>query len=256
MTSSDSTHRRSQLSNITKRGLGALMLTAVVQRFCVVLIASLAWSTSFGSASQAAEEPFGSRGVILAQFSNGGARADQIGVHDLLEIEVFNVSELSTTLQVADTGTINYPLLGEIHVAGKTARQVEQDLTARLGADYLQNPQVSVYVKENNSRNITISGAVKKPGIYPITTKTSLLQALAIAGDLGDTAENTVLVLRQAGRKQSAAKFDVAAIKSGKMADPTLKAGDRVVVGESAIKKSYNFFLKTLPVLARFAIFL
>jgi len=81
-------------------------------------------------------------------------------------------------------------------------------------------------------------------------------RTLAIAGDLGDSAETTVLILRNAGKKQSAAKFDVKAIKSGKMADPTLRAGDRVVVGESAIKKSYNFLLKTLPVLARFAIFL
>jgi protein involved in polysaccharide export with SLBB domain len=80
-------------------------------------------------------------------------------------------------------------------------------------------------------------------------------QALAIAGDLGDDAENTILISRNAGKKQSAAKFDAGAIKSGKMADATLRAGDRVVVEESAIKKSYNFLLKTIPVLARFAIF-
>lgn len=228
----------------------------IAQLFCAALLTILGLATLVSETSEAAEEVFDRSSIVLAQFADNGARADQISVHDLLDIEVFNVPDLSTTLEVANTGTINYPLLGEIHVAGKTARQLEQDLAARLGADYLQNPQVSVYVKESKSKNITIFGAVKKPGIYPLSTKTSLLQALAIAGDLGDTAENTVLILRQAGRKQSAAKFDVKAIKSGKMADPTLRAGDRVVVGESAIKKSYNFLLKTLPVLARFAIFL
>jgi polysaccharide export outer membrane protein len=226
------------------------------QIFCAVLLISLVFTAPFIVTTQAAEVSLGRTGIVLAQSSGGGTRADQIGVHDLLQIEVFNVPDLSTTLQVADTGTINYPLLGEISVAGKTAREVEQDLAAKLGAEYLQNPQVSVFVKESNSRNITISGAVKKPGVYPLTSQTSLLQAIAIAGDLGDAAENTVLILRQAGRKQSAAKFDVKAIKSGKMADPFLRAGDRIVVGESAIKKSYNFLLKTIPVLARFAIFL
>lgn len=192
---------------------------------------------------------------MLAQFSGGGVSAYQIGAQDLLEITVFNVPELSKTLQVADTGTINFPLLGEVPVAGKTARQVEQDLTARLGADYLQNPQVTVYVKENNSRNITISGAVKKPGVYPLTTRTSLLQAIAIAEGFGESAESTVLVLRGTGRKQSAAKFDIAAIQSGRMADPTLQAGDRVVVGESAIKKGFNTFLKAVPMIGTFALF-
>lgn len=181
---------------------------------------------------------------MLAQSSGG---ADVIGAQDLLEITVFNVPELSKSLQVAETGTINFPLLGAVAVAGKTARQVEQDIAARLGAEYLQNPQVTVYVKENNSRNITISGAVRAPGVYPLETRTSLLQAIAIAGDFDESAEPNVLILRGPGGGQSAARFDIRKIQKGQMADPILRAGDRVVVGESAIKKGFNTILKSMP---------
>ena len=86
----------------------------------------------------------------------------KIGAMDVLDISVFQVPELTKSVQVADTGTINLPLIGEVAVAGKTAQQVERDLTAKLGAKYLQNPQVTVYVKEYNSQQVTIQGADKK----------------------------------------------------------------------------------------------
>ena len=69
----------------------------------------------------------------------------KIGAMDVLDISVFQVPELTKSVQVADTGTINLPLIGEVVVAGKTAQQVERDLTTKLGAKYLQNPQVTVY---------------------------------------------------------------------------------------------------------------
>ena len=71
--------------------------------------------------------------------------------------------------------------MGEVQVLGKTPQQVERDLTARLGAKYLQNPQVTVYVKEYNSQQVTVEGAVQKPGVFPIKGKTSLLQIIAMA---------------------------------------------------------------------------
>lgn len=70
--------------------------------------------------------------------------AYEIGPQDVLDISVFKVPELSKSVQVADTGTINLPLLGEVVADGRTARQLERELTAQLGAKYLQNPQVTV----------------------------------------------------------------------------------------------------------------
>jgi polysaccharide export outer membrane protein len=182
--------------------------------------------------------------------------AYKIGAQDILDVSVFKVPELSKSVQVADIGTINLPLVGEVPVSGKTAQEVERDLTSRLGAKYLQNPQVTVYVKEHNSQSMTVEGAVKKPGVYPIKGKTSLLQSLALAGGLEPSSDSTVLVFRYADGNRTAARFEVDSIRSGQAEDPVLQGGDVVVVGTSAIKETFNNVLKVLPAVGAFALLL
>jgi polysaccharide biosynthesis/export protein len=145
-------------------------------------------------------------------------------------------------------------LIGEIPAAGKTTQQLERDLTAKLGAKYLQNPQVTVLVKESNSQKVAIQGAVEKPGVYPLTGKTTLLELIAMAGGLKQSSDSTVLVLRNSQGKRAGAKFDVSAIENGKANDPTIQSGDVVVAGNSAIKAGFNNVLKVLPVAGMFAI--
>ena len=127
---------------------------------------------------------------------------------------MFKVPELSRSVQVADSGTINLPLVGEVPAAGKTAQELERDLTKKLGAKYLQSPQVTVFVKEYNSQRVTIEGAVKKPGVYPIRGKTSLLQFIATAEGLSDDAQSEVVVFRKATASACAGKFDVEEIRA------------------------------------------
>jgi polysaccharide biosynthesis/export protein len=182
--------------------------------------------------------------------------AYKIGAQDVVDVSVFKVPELSKSVQVADIGTINLPLVGEVPVAGKTAQEVERDLTSRLGAKYLQNPQVTVYVKEHNSQSMTVEGAVKKPGVYPIKGKTSLLQSLALAGGLEPNSDSTVVVFRYADGDRTAARFEVDNIRSGQAEDPVLQGGDVVVVGTSAIKETFNNVLKVLPAVGAFALLL
>ena len=177
----------------------------------------------------------------------------RIGALDVLDISVFQVPELTKTVQVADTGTINLPLIGEVAVAGKTAQQVERDLTTRLGAEYLQHPQVTVYVKEYNSQQVTIQGEIKKPGAFPLKGKTSLLQLIALAGGFEDNSDSTVLILRQTNGKKSAATFDVSAIQKGRADDPLLQSGDNIIAGKSAIKAGFNAILKALPIAGLFS---
>jgi polysaccharide export outer membrane protein len=173
--------------------------------------------------------------------------AYEIGPLDVLDISVFQVPELTKSVQVTEMGTVNLPLVGEIPVAGKTAQGVERDLSNRLGAKYVQNPQVTVYVKEYNSQRVTITGAVKNPGVYPIKGKTSLMQAVALAGGLVDVSDSSALVLRTSGGKRSAAKFNVSSIQYGDAEDPILQPGDQIVAGTSAIKSGFNTILKALP---------
>ena len=180
-----------------------------------------------------------------------GHQAYRIGPLDVLDISVFQAPELSKTVEVADNGMIDLPLLGETPAAGKTAQELQRDLNSRLGAKYLQNPQSTVVVKEFNSNRVTVSGAVKSPGVFPYKGET-LLQFVTMAGGLAPEANSMVLVLRQINGKRSAAKFNLADIQSGSASDPPMQSGDVIVADTSAMKKGLNNILKVLP-LAGFA---
>ncbi len=175
------------------------------------------------------------------------SRAYKIGPLDVLEIAVFNVPDLTKTVRVSEAGTINYPLVGEVEAGGKTAREVEQMLTKKLGAKYLQNPQITVFVKEHNSQRITVEGAVKKPGVVPMAGGVSLLQAIAQSGGLEEIAGSTAVVFRMTDGKRLAAKYDIADIRAGRAEDPQLQSGDVVIVPTSDMKEGINLVVKFLP---------
>ena len=204
-----------------------------------------------GSVQQVSDPQASQAVAALASTAKPGTRAYKIGPLDVLDVSVYQVPDLTKTVQVSDNGTINLPLAGETPAAGKTAEELERDLTAKLGAKYLQNPQVTVLVKEFNSSRVTISGAIGKPGVYPYRGE-SLLQFVAMAGGVTETANSTVLIVRETNGQRSAAKFDISAIERGSMPDPPIQAGDVIVADTSLAKKGLNAILKVLP-LASFA---
>jgi polysaccharide export outer membrane protein len=184
-----------------------------------------------------------------------GSTAYKIGPADVLEISVFKVPELTRTVIVDDAGVITLPLLKDVRVAGKTARQLERELAAALGAKFLQSPQVTVTIKEYNSQRVTVEGAIKNPGVHALKGKTSLLQLVAMSGGLGDASDSTLLVFRQKEGKRYAARFDYDAIRKGEAEDPVIMPGDVVVANSSALKSAWGDLLKALPV-ASFALLL
>lgn len=182
------------------RRVRALLVAAVL---AIGLIASGCGSSSNGGllGSEGGEAvsgtgfaPTGSNGKrnpdvlkSVDQLTSGarpGTSSYRIGPEDVLEVTVFRVPELTKATQVSETGHINLPLIGELFVANKTAQDIEREVTARLGAKYLHNPQVTVMVKEYNSQRITIEGEVKKAGVYPLRGRTTLIQGIAMAGGL------------------------------------------------------------------------
>jgi len=190
---------------------------------------------------------------MLTAVATPGNSAYKIGPQDVLEVSVFKVPELSRSIQVADAGTINLPLVGEVQAAGKTARDIEQDLTKRLGEKYLQSPQVTVFVKEYNSRRVTVEGAVKRPGVYPIRGKTTLLQFISIAEGVTEASDNdNIVVFRTTDGKRSAARFDLDEIREGRAADPEITDGDVIVINTSATKAALQNLLRVLPTTAAF----
>ena len=191
----------------------------------------------------------------LAAAATPGDTAYKIGPLDVLDISVFQAPELSKTVEVASNGTIDVPLLGETPVVGKSAYQLQQELNSRYGAKYLQNPQVTVSVKQFNSSRVTISGAVKNPGVFPYKGET-LLQFVTMAGGLAPEANSMVVVLRQSNGARSGAKFNLSDIEAGRTNDPAMQPGDLVVADTSVVKKGFKVILtpimKVLP-LAAFA---
>jgi len=157
----------------------------------------------------------------------------RIGPEDLLDIQVFGVSELSRTVRVSSRGFISLPLLGEVKVAGLTSPGLENRLAELLAKDYLQNPQVSVFIKEYTSQRVTVSGAVTKPGVYPLKGRTTLLQAIAIAGGLDDKASpsDQITVFRSPpeGGKQTL-EFNLSGIRNGQQPDPAVQDEDIITV--------------------------
>lgn len=183
-----------------------------------------------------------------------GSNAYKVGPQDVLEISVFKVPELSKSVQVADSGTINLALIGDIEAAGRTAQDIERDMARRLGAKYLRNPQVTVFVKEYNSQRITVEGAVKKPGVFPYRGRSTLLQAIAMAEGLDPVSDTNVIVFRMVNGKRAAAKFDIGEIRNGAAQDPPIESGDVVVVSTSAVKETFTTILKALPLASVFAL--
>jgi polysaccharide export outer membrane protein len=126
-----------------------------------------------------------------------------IGPEDVLDISVFGVPELSESVRVANDGTISLPLLGHVEAAGCTTRQLRQALESRYGEDYLQDPQINIFVKEFHSDPVSVIGAVEKPGLYHLVGPRSLIEVLSMAGGLAKRdsayAGPTVYVTRKGG---------------------------------------------------------
>jgi len=121
----------------------------------------------------------------------------KIGAKDLLEIRVFGLDELNTTVRVSEEGKITLPLIGEIEVEGLTKTEVERKLSQLLEEKYLHNPQVTIFIREYQSKRVFVLGAVRNPGSYELLGRQKLLQIIAQAGGLTSDAANEIIVSRE-----------------------------------------------------------
>lgn len=119
-----------------------------------------------------------------------------IGATDVLKIKVFGEDRYSGDYNVDGDGSITFPLLGRIEVAGKTTRQIEEELTKALSAGWLNNPQLSVEIGAYRSRSIFVIGEVRQPGRYTIEGPMTLLEVIGQAGSLTAAASDTIIVQR------------------------------------------------------------
>ena len=121
-----------------------------------------------------------------------------LGPGDLIVVSVFLVSELSQlNVRIPSNGEIVLPLVGVVPAAGQTARQVEQEVAARLRQRYMHDPHVSVFIQEHKSQQIAIFGSVKNGGVYPLMSRLRVTDALAMAGALNEDADHVVYLIRR-----------------------------------------------------------
>lgn len=175
----------------------------------------------------------------------------QIGASDLLEISVFQVPDMSRTVRVNSHGLISLPLIGAVKAGGLTAQELEAAIAQKLAESLLQDPQVSVFIKEFVSQRVTVEGSVEKPGVYPLTGRTTLLQVIALASGVDLVAEeNAVKVFRQNGDDANGGRtvliYDLEAIRAGRVEDPLIQGNDLVVVEKSGARSMVKGVTDTL----------
>lgn len=183
-----------------------------------------------------------------------GASDYRIGAQDLLAVSVFGVQDLNKEVRVNASGQITLPLIGAVMAGGKTVPELEAELARKYADGFIQNPQVSVFVKEFTSQRVTLEGAVNKPGIYPITGRTSLLQAIALAGGVDETKADTggIIVIRQIDGRRQAAVFDLRRVRRGETEDPQIYGDDIVVIETSGSKTAFRRFIEAMPAIGVF----
>lgn len=207
--------------------------------------------SSGSSVAMASALPPGEAVVSAADFSTY-----RLGPGDLIIVDVYGAPTLTREGEVDAAGNFAMPLVGTVAAGGRTPTELSALIAASLRGRVVKDPQVTVSIKKAVSQMVTIDGAVREPGMYPVLRRMSLQQAIASAKGVGDLANlDRVMVFRTVGTEKLAALFSLKAIRAGRMPDPPIYANDIVVVGESATQR----FLKTinqLPLVGTFGRFI
>jgi polysaccharide biosynthesis/export protein len=156
-----------------------------------------------------------------------------IGDGDVLGINVWKEQEFTGSIPVRSDGKISLPLIGEVQASGKTPIQLKNDITTKLLA-YLSAPDVTVTVMQMNSQKFNILGRVLKPGSYPLSASTTVLDAIAAAGGFQDFAKQKgIYILRKnAHADVKRIAFNYKDVIRGEHPEENiqLKPGDTIVV--------------------------
>ena len=156
----------------------------------------------------------------------------QIGSEDVLGVLFWREKDMSGDVVVRPDGKITLPLVNDIQAAGLTTEELRTSLTA-AAAKYIEDPNVTIVVRQINSRRVFITGQIGKPGPYNLSQGLTVMQLIAIAGGLTEFADSkSILIMRTENGKQVAHRFNYKEVLQGKKLQQNieLKSGDTVVV--------------------------
>jgi protein involved in polysaccharide export with SLBB domain len=183
--------------------------------------------------------------VIGANFACAQSAAQQVSISapshvlvpgELIQIKVFQEPDLDTSIRIPGDGHINFPLIGEIALAGQSVQQATRVIRDRLQARFLVNPQVSIAVLEPAKRLFTVLGQVQRPGTYrfPEQQDLDLLQVIGIAGGYTRLADpGRIIVKRRIEGSEKIIRLDGKRLARGESGEPfSIMIGDVITVGE------------------------
>jgi polysaccharide biosynthesis/export protein len=218
--------------------------------FAAILVSQLALSQSSGSSSKndskqkIAELKHGGEPARTGRTASSGSSVStselpgvavgeyRIGEQDLLTVTVWREPELSGTVMVRPDGDITLPLINDVHASGLTPDELKTVLTEKLKG-FLNLPQVTVAVREINSRKVFVIGQVEHEGSYRINSTSTVLQVIAEAGGLREFANRkNIYVLRKDSGSQTPLKFNYDKVIKGKAPKENilLRPGDTIVI--------------------------
>ena len=153
-----------------------------------------------------------------------------IGPEDVLDIFVWKEESLTKTVPVRIDGKISLPLLDDIQAAGLTPLQLKEEITKRLSG-FVDNPTVTVTVREANSYRVFISGEVKQPGIVRIRSEITLVKLIIMAGGFTEWAnKRKISIITKENGKEKRITANYNKIIDGDIPDIVIKPGDTVII--------------------------
>lgn len=195
---------------------GIALLRGSVRKLPAIALAAVLVATRLGAQERPAEP--------VAEYT--------IGVEDKLSISVWREADLTRTVLVRPDGKITFPLIGDVKAAGRTARELDEEITTSISR-YMKEPVVTVIVEEINHFKVYVLGEVTKQGEVVLRQPTRLLQALALAGGLTQFADKSNLVLvREEDGREARTRIDYRKLANGDRPELNhyLKPGDTIIV--------------------------
>jgi polysaccharide export outer membrane protein len=226
----------------------ALSLTLALAAFgasAAQSVASLTVTTRLAAAGPSATAAMAMpQPAALPEAKAADLRLESLGMGDMVRITVFRNPDLTTEARVSERGTVLFPMIGEVPVAGLTPSQAGSRIADKLKAGrYVVNPEVTVSLAQINSRQVSVLGSVMKPGRYPLdSTNVRLSDFLAVAGGIAPGGSDEVTILTNRNGKQEKLEVDLGAMmRNGDLSkNLALEPGDTVFVQKAPMVYIYG----------------
>jgi protein involved in polysaccharide export with SLBB domain len=204
------------------------MMYSVLRRFSQLVVSAFVFLGVLGAVGCSRAHPGPPHLPVPAQST-------VVGPGDLFEVSVMGEKDIPKTFRVQPDGSIDFPYVDRLTVAGLEPQQIEDEIKqALVDRKILSDPQVTLVVTQYNSKKVSIVGAVQKPGSIPWSEGMKLVDAISLSGGLTALADgNHVRITRLVGsNKTVTATVSVDDITDGKLGDVPLQAGDTIKVDQ------------------------